>query len=1235
MGKEAKNSAINTGAIGCFSEAAAENSIALGHNVKNKQTNSIALGMNDSVPIMTINDGGDIGRVGIGTIRPTSKLEIWGGNDQMKQELINLMSLSKALSSGINFRSSLFTIYNRKAEWITDADSQKATNMLQGLKSGEDPAGLSINSIFNVYYNGNMHSGINAFAIGDKAFAIGSGETAGAMATGNSSIAIGSEFSSGDQILTQKGLNNEHGALSSGLNSIAIGSQTTSDGYNSVALGAKATSIGYNSLALGYKTSALAENSSVIGSGNDEGELVNDIPNSVAIGSNNSTPAMWILEGADDAKVGIGINSPVEKLTVNGAINLSTTENENAGTIRWNGTNFQGYNGTEWRIFDGAEGVTGPTGPTGPTGLTGPTGPQGEQGPTGEQGIAGATGPQGEQGPQGIQGIAGATGQQGAQGIQGPAGPTGATGPQGIPGSQDAWSLTGNSGTTAGTNFIGTTDNKDLMFKVNNQKAGLINISANNTFFGYQSGKNNTAAGNTFIGFESGITNSSGNYNTGVGAWSLWSNTTGVYNNAFGMGALSYNTSGSYNTANGQAALQFNTTGTYNTAIGLSALAYNSTGSFNTASGANSLFKNTTGTSNTANGQLSLYNNTTGNYNIAFGASALYSNTTASSNTAIGTYAMLNNTIGDNNTAIGAVALNQNVTGGQNTAIGQGALRSNTTGAYNTASGHAALYNNISGYYNTANGYNALYTNTSGQYNSATGVYALYSNTTGIYNMANGLSSLYSNTTGANNIALGFSAGRYNTTISNQLFINSLDRGTYADEINKSIIYGVQDANPGSQSLKLNAQIYIPYIKAAGGSTDSVLVKNSTTKQIQLRPQSAGPQGPTGPQGEQGIQGIAGATGPQGPTGPQGEQGLAGPSGDSYWIKKDNNLYIETLNIGVGTVNPKTKLEVNGTVGVNTKANSTILKIPSLPDNPEEGVEYPEWNLNRFSINQGSGSNQQTVDESGISFSYKRAKSDVKPVLNLTKEKIGIGTLNPDALLHVKGNSIIEAGLVLSGESQQAIDCLPEGKLLVDGNSIVKGEFMIARGCPNIQEISDSPSQDNVFRFTITNCPITTGNCPKEIAQGSLVLKSDYNRGDIAFMPNSNFGPSLIVRNNGTVLLGTNVPFLDDNNNPDNISKLQVNGKVVATEFFVKLFDGKDIVFDENYELNSLKYVEEYIKNHKHLPGIPSAKDTQNGINLSQMNSLLLQKVEELTLYLLQQQKEIDALKLEIKSKNN
>ena len=69
---------------------------------------------------------------------------------------------------------------------------------------------------------------------------------------------------------------------------------------------------------------------------------------------------------------------------------------------------------------------------------------------------------------------------------------------------------------------------------------------------------------------------------------------------------------------------------------------------------------------------------------------------------------------------------------------------------------------------------------------------------------------------------------------------------------------------------------------------------------------------------------------------------------------------------------------------------------------------------------------------------------------------------------------------------------------------------------------------------------------------------------------------------------------------------------------------GPDYVFEETYNLPSLSDTENYIKQNKHLPEVPSACEMEeNGINLSEMNMILLKKVEELTLYLLKQNKTI------------
>jgi collagen type VII alpha len=187
-----------------------------------------------------------------------------------------------------------------------------------------------------------------------------------------------------------------------------------------------------------------------------------------------------------------------------------------------------------------------------------------------------------------------------------------------------AWSLTGNSGTVDGTNFIGTTDNVPFTIRVNNQTAGRIDNSKQNTFLGYEAGAVDTGTGNTFIGFNTGKANSGGGTNTGVGLSALLNNTTGSNNNAFGNTALENNTTGGQNTAMGSGALSSNTTATGNSAYGYSSMISNSSGTVNIAIGLQSLYSNNTGSANAGLGAGALNANTSGNGNIAIGYVAGY-----------------------------------------------------------------------------------------------------------------------------------------------------------------------------------------------------------------------------------------------------------------------------------------------------------------------------------------------------------------------------------------------------------------------------------------------------------------------------------------------------------------------------------------------------------------------------------------------------------------------------------
>lgn len=113
----------------------------------------------------------------------------------------------------------------------------------------------------------------------------------------------------------------------------------------------------------------------------------------------------------------------------------------------------------------------------------------------------------------------------------------------------NTWSLTGNAGTIPGTNFVGTTDLQDLVFKTNNVESGRINIALANTSFGRDALVSvTTGDSNVAIGRYSQNLTSTGKGNVSIGVDSLLNNTTGISNVAIGQGAGSVNISGGDNT---------------------------------------------------------------------------------------------------------------------------------------------------------------------------------------------------------------------------------------------------------------------------------------------------------------------------------------------------------------------------------------------------------------------------------------------------------------------------------------------------------------------------------------------------------------------------------------------------------------------------------------------------------------------------------------------------------------
>ncbi|QEC79309.1 hypothetical protein [Mucilaginibacter ginsenosidivorax] len=147
--------------------------------------------------------------------------------------------------------------------------------------------------------------------------------------------------------------------------------------------------------------------------------------------------------------------------------------------------------------------------------------------------------------------------------------------------------------------------------------------------------------------------------------------------------------------------------------------------------------------------------------------------------------------------------------------------------------------------------------------------------------------------------------------------------------------------------------------------------------------------------------------------------------------------------------------------------------------------------------------------------------------------------------------------------------------------------------------------------FSIKSFLLSSGNAANQLVTLSTTTTAPAN--EIAL----NVIPVMYTDLNGNLGLNTLTP--------DPAYRLSVNGKIRAKEIRVET-GWADYVFGNDYQLPSLEILKTYINQNHHLPEIPSEQEVaKNGINLGEMNKLLLKKIEELTLYLIEKDKEVKA----------
>lgn len=357
---------------------------------------------------------------------------------------------------------------------------------------------------------------------------------------------------------------------------------------------------------------------------------------------------------------------------------------------------------------------------------------------------------------------------------------------------------------------------------------------------------------------------------------------------------------------------------------------------------------------------------------------------------------------------------------------------------------------------------------------------------------------------------------------------------------------------------------------------------------------------------------------------------FGGGAGTSYWDLSGNNINNNNSgNVGIGTTSPSYKLDVNGNVqakGNGLTSNGVNGGALTVSTGNLAGTQSQYLNIDGQNIQSLGSANIGTVPTPKDLF------------LNPFGGKVGIGMispLSPISFPNLTGNKISfwnsgannDFGIGIQTGLMQFYTAGPDKISFGYGNSTNFNERL------SIQTGSGLLQYPNLLGNKISLWKSGPDN------DFGIGLQTGQMQFYTAGLDTIGFGYGNATNFTRTMTYATGSAQLGINCLPQAGYNLAVKGKIRAQEIRVTTLNWADYVFAKEYKLKSLLEVENFILQHNHLPGVPDAATLENeGVDVSKMQTVMMEKIEELTLYLIEANKKIEALQKEnndIKKKIN